>query len=137
MSRSQIYMKKKVALKMYKLKLKLKFILKTKQISKLLVINLLWFTIIVIIFQFIGLSCINCDIIFVESICRVSTLSMSGNILYHLKLANKFYVHWNDLVLKYPRCLYLGGRIVWLVLFCKFYTKNYIQVGMFIYSKNI
>ena len=105
-------MKKKVALKMYKLKLKLKFILKTKQISKLLVINLLWFTIIVIIFQFIGLSCITCDIIFVESICRVSTLSMSGNILYHLKLANKFYVHWNDLVLKYPRCLYLGGRIV-------------------------
>jgi len=60
----------------------------------------------------LGLSCSNCDVIFVESICRVSTLSMTGNILYNLNLTNKFYVHWKDLIRSYPKCIYLGGRIV-------------------------
>ncbi|XP_030625446.1 UDP-N-acetylglucosamine transferase subunit ALG14 [Chanos chanos] len=48
-------------------------------------------------------------IIYVESICRVETLSMSGKILYHL--ADYFFVQWPSLKDKYPNTIYLG-RVV-------------------------
>lgn len=49
-----------------------------------------------------------CDplIIFCESWCRVSNLSLSGRILYYI--ADKFVVHWPELAEKYPRAEYLG-----------------------------
>ena len=50
------------------------------------------------------------DIVFVESICRVTSMSMTGKLLY--PIANKFYVQWPTLVKDYPNALYLGGRIV-------------------------
>ncbi|XP_069497374.1 UDP-N-acetylglucosamine transferase subunit ALG14 isoform X1 [Ambystoma mexicanum] len=48
-------------------------------------------------------------IVYVESICRVETLSLSGRILYHF--SDHFIVQWPSLKLKYPKSLYLG-RIV-------------------------
>uniref|UniRef100_A0A8D0GM45 UDP-N-acetylglucosamine transferase subunit ALG14 n=1 Tax=Sphenodon punctatus TaxID=8508 RepID=A0A8D0GM45_SPHPU len=48
-------------------------------------------------------------IVYVESICRVETLSLSGKILYYF--ADYFIVQWPALKGKYPKSLYLG-RIV-------------------------
>uniref|UniRef100_A0A8C3TS65 UDP-N-acetylglucosamine transferase subunit ALG14 n=1 Tax=Catharus ustulatus TaxID=91951 RepID=A0A8C3TS65_CATUS len=48
-------------------------------------------------------------IVYVESICRVETLSLSGKILYYF--ADYFIVQWPDLKKKYPKSVYLG-RIV-------------------------
>uniref|UniRef100_A0A0E9WVI9 UDP-N-acetylglucosamine transferase subunit ALG14 n=2 Tax=Anguilla anguilla TaxID=7936 RepID=A0A0E9WVI9_ANGAN len=48
-------------------------------------------------------------IVYVESICRVETLSLSGKILYHL--SDYFFVQWSTLKDKYPRSVYIG-RIV-------------------------
>ncbi|XP_055484291.1 UDP-N-acetylglucosamine transferase subunit ALG14 homolog isoform X2 [Psammomys obesus] len=48
-------------------------------------------------------------IVYVESICRVETLSLSGKILFHL--SHYFIVQWPALKEKYPKSVYLG-RIV-------------------------
>ncbi|XP_052587347.1 UDP-N-acetylglucosamine transferase subunit ALG14 homolog [Peromyscus californicus insignis] len=48
-------------------------------------------------------------IVYVESICRVETLSLSGKILRHL--SDFFIVQWPTLKEKYPKSVYLG-RIV-------------------------
>ncbi|XP_073907051.1 UDP-N-acetylglucosamine transferase subunit ALG14 [Castor canadensis] len=48
-------------------------------------------------------------IVYVESLCRVETLSLSGKILLHL--ADYFIVQWPALKEKYPKSVYLG-RIV-------------------------
>lgn len=45
-------------------------------------------------------------IIYVESICRVEALSMSGKILFHL--LDHFIVQWPTLKEKYPKSVYLG-----------------------------
>lgn len=52
--------------------------------------------------------CNKCDIIYVESFCRTRTLSLSGKIIYHLRLANEFYVQWPALRASYPRVQYKG-----------------------------
>ncbi|XP_048352967.1 UDP-N-acetylglucosamine transferase subunit ALG14 homolog [Sphaerodactylus townsendi] len=48
-------------------------------------------------------------IVYVESVCRVENLSLSGKILYHF--SDHFFVQWPTLKEKYPRSHYLG-RIV-------------------------
>ncbi|XP_019489587.1 PREDICTED: UDP-N-acetylglucosamine transferase subunit ALG14 homolog [Hipposideros armiger] len=48
-------------------------------------------------------------IVYVESICRVDHLSLSGKILFHL--SDYFIVQWPALKEKYPKSVYLG-RIV-------------------------
>lgn len=50
----------------------------------------------------------NCDIIYVESFCRTRTLSLSGKIIYLMRLADQFYVQWPKLHEKYPRTSYKG-----------------------------
>ena len=45
-------------------------------------------------------------VIFAESWCRVSTLSLTGCIMYWV--AHRFVVHWPELVDRYPRAEYLG-----------------------------
>lgn len=49
-------------------------------------------------------------IVYVESICRVETLSLSGKILYYF--SDYFFVQWAPLKDKYPKAIYLG-RLVW------------------------
>ncbi|KAK1795115.1 hypothetical protein P4O66_010297 [Electrophorus voltai] len=48
-------------------------------------------------------------LVYVESICRVESLSLSGKILYHL--ADYFFVQWQPLQTKYPKSIYIG-RVV-------------------------
>ncbi|XP_007250451.2 UDP-N-acetylglucosamine transferase subunit ALG14 homolog [Astyanax mexicanus] len=48
-------------------------------------------------------------LVYVESICRVESLSLSGKILYHL--SDYFFVQWQPLQTKYPKSIYMG-RIV-------------------------
>ncbi|XP_030311219.1 UDP-N-acetylglucosamine transferase subunit ALG14 homolog isoform X3 [Calypte anna] len=55
------------------------------------------------------LSMKRATIVYVESICRVETLSLSGKILYHF--SDYFIVQWPALKEKYPKSVYLG-RIV-------------------------
>lgn len=50
-------------------------------------------------------------IVFVESVCRVNSLSLSGKIFYHLRLTDDFIVQWPELKKKYPRSIYLGRLV--------------------------
>lgn len=59
------------------------------------------------LFKILGIS--NCQIIFVESFCRIQSLSLSGKILYYF--ADKCFVQWPALKEKYPKTEYMG-RIV-------------------------
>ena len=45
-------------------------------------------------------------VVFVESWCRVESLSLTGRIMYWV--AHRFVVHWPELVRRYPRAEYLG-----------------------------
>ncbi|BFY99879.1 hypothetical protein BsWGS_02919 [Bradybaena similaris] len=45
-------------------------------------------------------------IVYVESFCRVTSLSLSGKLLYHV--SDSFCVQWPELVQKYPKAQYLG-----------------------------
>lgn len=59
--------------------------------------------------KFFGLA--DSKIIYVESVCRVEHLSLSGLLLYYLFMADSIFVQWPQLKKKYPRTLYIG-RIV-------------------------
>lgn len=48
----------------------------------------------------------NTMIVFIESVCRVDSLSMTGKILYYF--ADVFLVQWPDLEQKYSRVAYVG-----------------------------
>ncbi|XP_037355093.1 UDP-N-acetylglucosamine transferase subunit ALG14 homolog [Talpa occidentalis] len=48
-------------------------------------------------------------IVYVESICRVENLSLSGKILFHL--SDYFVVQWPTLKEKYPKSVYLGRLV--------------------------
>ena len=45
-------------------------------------------------------------IVYVESVCRVETLSATARILYYV--ADRVLVQWPELQQKYPRTTYLG-----------------------------
>lgn len=47
-------------------------------------------------------------VVFVESFCRTETLSLTGMILYHGRLTDKFLVQWRSLQSKYPRSEHAG-----------------------------
>ncbi|XP_060071076.1 UDP-N-acetylglucosamine transferase subunit ALG14 homolog [Ylistrum balloti] len=49
------------------------------------------------------------QIIYVESICRVETLSMSARLLYYV--ADDMFVQWESLQKRYPRCKYIGRLV--------------------------
>lgn len=54
------------------------------------------------------LCLVKTKIIFVESVCRVKKLSMTGIILYKFRIADKIMVQWSELATKYPRTTYVG-----------------------------
>ncbi len=47
-------------------------------------------------------------IVFVESVCRVKGLSLTGKILYHLRIADAVHVQWRELKDRHPRAEYVG-----------------------------
>ena len=62
---------------------------------------------IAMITWFLSISKISpCKIIFVESLCRVKTLSLTGKILQFF--ADESLVQWENLTVKYPRTKYVG-----------------------------
>ncbi|XP_062160776.1 UDP-N-acetylglucosamine transferase subunit ALG14 [Alnus glutinosa] len=48
------------------------------------------------------------SIFYVESIARVRRLSLSGLLLYKLRMADQFFVQWPQLLRQYPRAHYVG-----------------------------
>jgi len=48
-------------------------------------------------------------VVFVESVCRVKTLSMTGLLLY--LIADVFIVQWPQLALKYRLTTYIGRLV--------------------------
>ncbi|KAK9944192.1 hypothetical protein M0R45_009770 [Rubus argutus] len=48
------------------------------------------------------------SVFYVESIARVQRLSLSGLLLYKLRVADQFFVQWPQLQKKYPRAHYVG-----------------------------
>ncbi|KAK9938875.1 hypothetical protein M0R45_015590 [Rubus argutus] len=48
------------------------------------------------------------SVFYVESIARVQRLSLSGLLLYKLRIADQFFVQWPQLQRKYPRAHYVG-----------------------------
>ncbi|TKR94033.1 hypothetical protein L596_008379 [Steinernema carpocapsae] len=45
---------------------------------------------------------------FIESYCRVRSLSLTGLLLYHLRITDSFVVQWEDVHVKYPRSEFIG-----------------------------
>ncbi|KAL5724317.1 N-acetylglucosaminyldiphosphodolichol N-acetylglucosaminyltransferase [Ranunculus cassubicifolius] len=62
--------------------------------------------IIAFLFKVIGIRWSS--IFYVESIARVKRLSLSGLLLYKLRIADQFYVQWPQLQKQYPRSHYVG-----------------------------
>jgi len=46
--------------------------------------------------------------VFVESLTRVVNLSLTGKLLYHLRLPRRLYVQWAHLRTRYPRTVFAG-----------------------------
>ncbi|CBJ26373.1 beta(1,4)-N-acetylglucosaminyltransferase [Ectocarpus siliculosus] len=59
--------------------------------------------------RFFGLGSSCSRTVFCESFCRVKSLSLSGRIMY--LLADRFVVHWPELLVKYPRAEYAGQLV--------------------------
>jgi beta-1,4-N-acetylglucosaminyltransferase len=49
-----------------------------------------------------------CHVVYVESVARVRTLSLTGVLLYRLRLADAFFVQWEALTSTHPRARCLG-----------------------------
>ncbi|KAL6567315.1 hypothetical protein OROGR_000983 [Orobanche gracilis] len=62
--------------------------------------------VIAFIFKVLGIRWSS--IFYVESIARVRRLSLSGLLLYKLRLADQLFVQWPQLKSKYPRANYVG-----------------------------
>ncbi|XP_076441190.1 UDP-N-acetylglucosamine transferase subunit ALG14-like [Babylonia areolata] len=57
-----------------------------------------------LLLKWLGLA--DTKVVYVESICRVETLSLSAKLLY--PFADSLIVQWPSLVEKYPKCKYIG-----------------------------
>ena len=49
-----------------------------------------------------------CRVVYVESVARVRTLSLTGLLLYRLRLADNFFVQWEALAATHARARCLG-----------------------------
>ena len=48
-------------------------------------------------------------IIYIESFAKISTPTLTGNLIYKLKIADQFYVQWENMLKVYPNAIYKGG----------------------------
>ncbi|VDO27401.1 unnamed protein product [Onchocerca flexuosa] len=51
------------------------------------------------------LRLLDVRVFYIESLCRVKKLSLTGQILYESRIPDIFFVHWEDLVQRYPRAV--------------------------------
>lgn len=56
--------------------------------------------------RLIGIA--STKVVYVESVARVTRLSLTGKLIYWLFLSDKFFVQWEDLKTAYPRTIYAG-----------------------------
>ncbi len=56
-------------------------------------------------------KCMGIRCVFVESLTRVEQLSLTGRILYHLRLADRLYVQWENLLERFGRATYEGAVV--------------------------
>ncbi len=59
--------------------------------------------------RFLGVRDVR--VVYVESFCRVDTLSLSGRLLYASRVADHLLVQWPQLASKYPRAHYIGRLV--------------------------
>ena len=64
-----------------------------------------------VLFSYIGKYLFGSKIIFIESISRVKTPSLSGKMIY--PIADRFYVQWDSLKEYFPNAIFTGS-ILWL-----------------------
>jgi beta-1,4-N-acetylglucosaminyltransferase len=62
-----------------------------------------------LIYRVLGVWKTSCKIVFIESYCRVHTLSLTGKLLYYA--ADLFIVHWKELQGKYPNTVLTNSFI--------------------------
>ncbi|KRY51146.1 Gut-specific cysteine proteinase [Trichinella britovi] len=65
----------------------------------------------------------TCRIIYVESVCRVTRLSLTCKILYYFYIADYVLVQWPELAAVYPRTLYIGSLFAFAS--AENYEENY------------
>ena len=51
----------------------------------------------------------NKKVIYIESFAKISSPTMTGNLVYKHKLADRFYVQWESMLEFYPNAVYKGG----------------------------
>ena len=61
--------------------------------------------------KFLSFGLKDMEVVYVESMCRVEKLSLSGLLLYYLYMSDNIFVQWPQLKKKYPRTRYIG-RVV-------------------------
>ena len=49
-----------------------------------------------------------CGVVYVESVARVRKLSLTGVLLYRLRITDAFFVQWEQLLAAHPRARCLG-----------------------------
>ncbi len=53
----------------------------------------------------------RCKVVFVESVCRVRTLSLTALVLYYSRMAHALLVQWPELQELYPKTRYIGRLV--------------------------
>ncbi|CAI2379561.1 unnamed protein product [Moneuplotes crassus] len=51
----------------------------------------------------------NTKIIFIESFCRINSLSLTGRLVF--KIVDRFYVYWEELQKAHPKSLLIKGNL--------------------------
>lgn len=51
----------------------------------------------------------NKKVIYIESFAKISSPTITGNLVYKCNLADKFYVQWKSMLKFYPNAIYKGG----------------------------
>lgn len=55
-----------------------------------------------------ALRCAPTRVVFIESVCRVHSLSLTGKLVYHLRIADQVQVQWPELAGRFPRATHVG-----------------------------
>ena len=48
-------------------------------------------------------------VIYIESFAKISSPTMTGNLIYKKNIADQFYVQWKSMLEFYPKAIYKGG----------------------------
>ncbi|MFQ5413513.1 MAG: hypothetical protein ACE5E6_03545 [Phycisphaerae bacterium] len=60
---------------------------------------------------FVAARCLGIPCVFIESLTRSTRLSWTGRVVYHLRLAQRFYVQWPGLRERHRRATFAGAAV--------------------------